>query len=174
MIKDDVFRKTEGHLYRYYNTLKKIKALEEECKELEKQKEKIKQDLKETKVSIDTELNMGIDYSRSKIQTSNDGTSYAEKALVKEIEKLEKEWFYVRKKYLKKRIKIRELERQIYTLKCNLLMLSEENKRFLELKYGDKKSIDEIAYILNIARATVYRKREELIEDIARWVNLIG
>ncbi|WDU84220.1 hypothetical protein [Caloramator sp. Dgby_cultured_2] len=99
MIKDEVFRKTEGHLYRYYNTLKKIKALEEECKELEKQKEKIRQDIQETNVSIDTELNMGIDYSRSKIQTSNDGTSYAEKALVKEIEKLEKEWIYVRKSF---------------------------------------------------------------------------
>lgn len=173
MIKDEFFRKTEGHLYRYYDTLNKIKALEEEIKRLEKQKEMIKKDMQEANIHIEPELNMGIDYSRTKIQTSNDGTSYAEKELIKEIEKLEKELIYVRKRLYKKKARIRELERQINTMESNISMLSEENKRFLELKYGDKKTIDEIAYILNMARATVYRKREELIEDIARWINII-
>lgn len=173
-MKAETFRKTEGHLYRYYETLKRIKALEEEIKHLEIQKDRIKKDIQEANISIETELNMGIDYSSSKVQTSNDGISYAEKALIKEIEKLEKEWIYIRKKLLKKRARIRELERQISVMKCNIAMLSEENKRFLELKYGDKKTIDDIAYTLSIARATVYRKREELIEDIANWMNWAG
>ena len=50
-------------------------------------------------------------------------------------------------------------------------MLQEEDKRFLELKYGDKKNILQISLRLNIAQATAYRKREELVEVIAEYEN---
>jgi DNA-directed RNA polymerase specialized sigma subunit len=170
MIDKESFRKTEGRLYRYYNTLQKIKCLNLECTDLELQRERIRKDIKETNVTIDEE-SKAITYEE-RVQASSSGTSYAERALIQEIEKLEQEWIYVRKKLLKKRLKIRELEREISSLKSNIQMLSEENHRFIELKYGDKKSIEEVADFLNMARTTAYRRREELVEDIAKWMSM--
>jgi len=170
MIDKETFRKAEGRLYRHYNILQNIKFLELECEELEKQKERIRRDMRETNVTIEEE-SRSITFEE-RVQTSSSGVSYAERALMQEVEKLEKEWIFIRKKLLKKRIKIREIERQVFSLKNNITMLSEENRRFIELKYGDKKSIEEIADSLNMARTTAYRKREELVEDIAQWCNI--
>lgn len=125
--------------------LQKIKCLELECEDLEKQKEKIRLDIQEANVSIETELNMGIDYSRDRVQTSSSCGRYAEEEMIKEIERLEREWIFVRRRLLKRRAKIRELERKINPLRNNIQMLSEENKSFIEYKYGDKpkpKSVD--------------------------------
>lgn len=171
MNNDEIFKRTEGRLYRYFEDLRKIKCLELECESLEKQKEIIKKDIRETNVFIDEE-SKSMTYEE-RVQTSSSNTSYAERALINEIDKLEKEWIYVRKKLLKKRIHIRELERKISNIKSNLEMLSEENKRFIELKYADKKSFEEIGQALNMAKATAHRKREELIENIYLWINII-
>ena len=164
MNNDEIFKKTEGRLYRFYEDQQKIKCLELECIDLEQQKEKIRKDIQETNVFIEEE-SKSITYEE-RVQTSSNCTSYAERALINEIDKLEKEWIYVRKKLLKKRVKIRELERKNINIKNNIEMLSEENKRFIELKYGDKKSFEEIGQVLNMGKTTAYRKREELINNI--------
>lgn len=171
MMDKEIFRRTEGRLYRYFEDKQKIKCLELECIDLNQQKERIRKDIQETNVFIEEE-SKSITYEE-RVQTSSSNSSYAEKALINEISSLEKEWIYIRKKLLKKRTKIREIERRVSHIKNNLAMLSEENKRFIELKYGDKKSIEEIAEIMNLARATAYRKREDLIENICRWLYLI-
>ena len=75
------------------------------------------------------------------------------------------------KKILKSRAKLREIERYVDHMDRNIKMLQEEDKRFLELKYGDKKNILQISMILNIAQATAYRKREELVEVVAEYEN---
>lgn len=171
MLDKENFRKTEGRLYRHYNTLQKIKCFELECEDLEKQKERIKKDMQETNVIIEEE-SRSITFEE-RVQTSSSGGSYAERALIQEVDKLEKEWIYIRRKLLKKKIRIRELERQVSTLKNNIFMLSEENRRFIELKYGDKKRVEEIADILSMARTTAYRKRDEIVEDIANWAMVL-
>ncbi|GAA0115715.1 hypothetical protein [Clostridium senegalense] len=171
MNNDKIFQKTEGRLYRFYEDQQKIKCLDLECVDLEQQKEKIRKDIQETNVFIEEE-SKSITYEE-RVQTSSNCTSYAERALINEIDKLEKEWIYVRKKLLKKRVKIRELERKNINMKNNIEMLSEENKRFIELKYGDKKSFEEIGQILNMGKTTAYRKREELINNIGIWINII-
>ncbi|MGL4730305.1 MAG: hypothetical protein ACRCW0_01810 [Clostridium sp.] len=42
-----------------------------------------------------------------------------------------------------------EVERRNSNVKNNIEMLSEENKRFIELKYVNKKSLEEIGQVLN-------------------------
>lgn len=169
MIDKDTFKKTEGRLYRHYRQLKDIDKLEYVCRELESQKEKIRKDIQETNICLEEE-SRSITYEE-RVQTSSSG-SYAENEVVRQIENLEKEWKYVRKKLLKKKARIRELERQVASLKYNIGMLSEESKRFIEWKYGECKSVDWIAAeMYGGARSTAYRKREELVEDIANWCN---
>ncbi|KEH91664.1 hypothetical protein Z962_p0040 (plasmid) [Clostridium botulinum C/D str. BKT12695] len=165
-------KKTEGRLYRYYKQLKEIDKLEYVCRQLEEQKEKIRNDIKETNISIEEE-SRSITYEE-RVQTSSTGSSYAENEVVRQIENLEREWKYVRRKLLKKKARIRELERQVAPLKYNIDMLAEESKRFIEWKYAEHKSIDWIANeMYGGARSTAYRKREELVKEIGQWSDIV-
>ena len=165
----ELFRKIEGKLYRYYESKKKIYSIKEDIAGLEREIKTIEYDIRHSNVTIDYYQNgIGI---QERVQSSSTGTSYAENEMCKQIERLEKEHVEKTKKLLKNKAKIRELERYIDYMDRNIRMLQEEDKRFLELKYGDKKNILQISMRLNIAQATAYRKREELIEVIAEYEN---
>lgn len=165
----ELFRKTEGKLYRYYESKKKIYNIKEDIARLEREIKTIEYDIRHSNVAIDYYQNgIGI---QERVQSSSTGTSYAENEMCKQIERLEKEHVEKTKKLLKNKAKIRELERYIDYMDRNIRMLQEEDKRFLELKYGDKKNILQISMRLNIAQATAYRKREEIVEVIAEYEN---
>jgi hypothetical protein len=165
----ELFRKTEGKLYRYYESKKKIYSVKEDIARLEREIKTIEYDIRHSNVTIDYYQNgIGI---QERVQSSSTGTSYAEKEMCKQIERLEKEHVEKTKKILKNRSKIRDMERYIDYMDRNIRMLQEEDKRFLELKYGDKKNILQISLRLNIAQATAYRKREELVEAVAEYEN---
>lgn len=168
----ELFRKTEGMLYRYYKSIGVINTLKIEIEQLKRHKEAIREDIKETNVSIVADLNMGVSYGE-KVQTSATGMSYAEKEMLAQIEKLEKNLVYVTRKILKKKAKLREIETNNISIKNNIESLGEEEKRLLEWKYSEKKSLDWIAVeMFQGARATAYRKREELVNNIANWNKL--
>ncbi|GIM29879.1 hypothetical protein CPJCM30710_25450 [Clostridium polyendosporum] len=175
MIDKEIFRKTEGRLYRHYKQLKLIQKLKNKVVLLWKQKEQIQKEKVELKyLDIEAGLNMGIDYSREKVQSSSDGSSEAERETIKYIEDLDKQYKNTVKKMLKINARIREIELQVQDMQFNLSMLSEESKRFVEWKYGECKSIEWIATEMYAgARSTAYRKRDELMGDIANWSNII-
>lgn len=167
----ELFRKTEGKLYRYFESKKKVRSLNREIESLKYRIETIEYDIKNTNIVIDYYQNgTGI---QERVQTSNNGSSYAESEMCKEIEKLEKEHIRATKKVLKVKSKIREIEEFINHMKRNIEDLNEEDKRFIELKYGDKKSILQIALKLNMAKATAYRKREDIVKVIAEYDNTL-
>ena len=167
----DLFRKTEGKLYRYYQSKKKIRELNNEISSLEYHKERVEYDIRHANVTIDYYQNgTGL---QERVQSSPSGSSYAETEMCKEIEKLEREHLRINKKILKIKAKIRELEEFIRHMNEIVEQLNEEDKRFIELKYGDKKSMIYISMKLNMAQATTYRKREELIESIAEYENTL-
>lgn len=87
---------------------------------------------------------------------------------MKEIERVR-----IVKQILKTKDKKRELENYISNMDFNINMLNEESKRFLELKYSDKAKVIAIAQKMNMAVATVYRIREEIVEKIANFMNII-
>lgn len=175
MLDKELFRKTEGRLYRYYKQLKIVEKLKNKVVLLWKQKEQLEKEMVELKhLNIETGNNMGIDYSRDRIQSSSSGVGEAEREVIRYINNLEREYNYTVKKMLKTRAKIRDIEVQIQDMQFNLAMLNEESKRFIEWKYGEEKSIEWIAEeMYGGARSTAYRKREELVEDIAQWCSVI-
>lgn len=167
----EVFRKTEGNIYRYYETKKAIFGINEKIARLEEQQESIEYDMKHTNIRIDPYQNgMGIS---ERVQTSSNGTSYVEQEISKEIDKLDRERLRIIKLILKLKAKKRDMENYISNIEYNINMLNEESKRFLELKYSDKEKVVAIAYKMNMAVATVYRVREEIIENIANFMNII-
>lgn len=173
-IDKDTFRKTEGRLYRHYQQLKLIDKLKHKVVILYKQLEAIENDLRTTNIKIDPVESRSFDYSKERVTSSNTGTSYAESEIVRSIEKLEREYIYKKRKMLKLHTRIRQMEEEIEDMRYNLSLLNEENKQFIEWKYGEKKSIEFIAQQLSIAPATAYRKREELVEEIAQFGRLVS
>lgn len=171
----ELFRKTEGKLYRYYKNLRFIQKLKRDLNLLNKQKNEIENEKVELKhLQIEVYSNMGIDYSKEKIQSSSSGIGEAERETMNYIDNLNKQLDCIIRKILKTKSKIREIEFEISDIEFNINMLSEESKRFIEWKYGEHKSVGWIAVeMYGGARSTAYRKREELVENINLWNNII-
>jgi predicted nucleic acid-binding Zn-ribbon protein len=170
VITEEVFRKTEGRLYRYYWQRRQIDKLKHMVVVLWKQLQSIEQDIKQTNVTIEPE-SRSFDYSKVRVQTSNDGSSYAENEIIKELDKLHREWQRTKRRILKINAKIREFEKEIADIGYVISLLNEECKQFVELKYGESKSLYEIADRLNMGKSTAGRRREEIVEDVAKWLS---
>lgn len=167
-MEDELFKKTEGRLYRYYEGVKDLDKLELEITELKNQKETLIENIKSNNVSIEHGLNMGISYGEV-VQTSSSGVCYAEREIIKGVERLERELADVIRMLFEKEARVREIKRNAISIGKNLDDFKEENKRFIELKYSEKIDIPEIADILNMSRASAYRKREELVKSVYQW-----
>lgn len=167
----ELFRKTEGKLYRYFRLKNTSEALKETIAWLETKIKEVEQDIKTTNVTIDY-YQSGIGISE-RVQSSSTGTSYAEGEIIKEITKLEREHCNMVKRLLKSKAKLREVEEFTKHMDYNIKSLNEEDKRFLELKYGECANILKISRLMNMAQTTAYRKREELIENISNFEILV-
>lgn len=170
MITEDVFRKTEGRLYRYYRQQKEIQKLEYKCLILEEQKEKIRKDLHETNIIIEEE-------SRSvafeeRVQTSSSGEGYAEREMIRQIGKLEQEWKELRKYILKLHAKIREYKKQVTDVEYAINLLQPQYRRLIELKYRDGVSLERIGNELHMEKSTASDWRDRVVKDIAKVLDI--
>lgn len=164
------FKRIEGRIYNYYKNLDTINKIEAEIKELEYQLISIKEDIRSTNVTIDADIQAVAIEER--VQTSNTSNAI-EKALEREIDKLEKEYIYVRNKLMKKKLKLRELRRNISSMQYNINMLKAEDKRLIELKYKEKKSVVNICFALNTSKSSLFKRKDELVENIGHWIGIL-
>lgn len=159
----DKFKKTEDKLYNYFNKEKKIATLNYRIELLKKQRDKINQELKECDVSIEVESSSpGFE---ERVQSSSDGTSYAEREVIRITElKL--------KRKLSKEIEIEEIENielDNSILEYNLKYINEEWYKLLELKYKFKKNETQISFEMNISQSQVNKIKQKAIANIQRW-----
>lgn len=166
-----LFAETEKALKTYFKYKKKIYKLKGRERYLENRLLRIEEDIKNANVTIDYYQNgMGIS---ERVQTSSKGTSFAEEQICREIGKLEQEHITITKKLFRTRADIRYLNDYVEDMDLNLNTLNEEDRRYIELKYGDGKNPIAIARSLNIAQATAYRKGEEVVEKVADFKNTL-
>lgn len=168
-----LFREIEGRLYRYFRDKKEICNLIRKVELLEKQIKDIDESIRNVHKYICVDPYQNGSRISERVQTSRNGISYVEIEMEREVIKLEKEQCNMMKSILKTQSKIREKESYIKCMDANIEMLQEEDRRFIELKYEDEKKVPEIAYKLNMARATAYRKREELVKNILQFMFLV-
>lgn len=163
----DRFKKTEDKLYNYFNKEKKIATLNYRIEVLKKQIDKIAQELKECNVNIEIESSSpGFE---ERVQSSSDGTSYAEREVIRITDlklkrKLSKE---IEIEKIKEEIENIELDNSI--LEYNLQFINEEWYKLLEFKYKHKKSEIQISLEMNISQSQVNKIKQKVIEDIRRW-----
>jgi DNA-directed RNA polymerase specialized sigma subunit len=169
----ELFRKTEGRLYRYFRYKREIIDSKKNIEFLQNKIKEVDESIRNVHKYINVDPYQNGAGISERVQTSSTGTSYVESEMIREVSKLEKEQCSMMKSILKQQAKIREKEFYIRKMVTNIEMLNEEDKRFIELKYGDEEEVPMIADKLNMARATAYRKREELVENISRFMDLI-
>lgn len=172
MIKDEIFRKTEGMLYRYYEKLKLKEKLNYRIEVLENKMQRLEHDIKNCNINLNSDIK-GIDYSRDKIQSGIVNSSL-ESELERAVENLEKELKQTRIKLIKTKLRLNQIEESTSNIEFAIIQLSEEAKKIIELRYGTypKLSNIEIGMRLNMAEATIRRKRKEIVELIAKWMNI--
>lgn len=171
----ETFRKIEGSLYGYFKQLKLIKKFKQKIVLLKKQQEEIKEEMRSLKaLNIDSYTNMGIDYSRDPVQTSSSGSGEGEIRTLMYINDLEKEYQRKVENMYKLNAKIRDIEIEVEDMKHNIEQLDEEQKKFIEWKYKEGKSIEWISIeMLGGAKSTAYRKRDEIIKSLAELDKMI-
>lgn len=166
---DEYFKKIEKMLYRYYETEKDIKVLNKEKDLLSSQYELLDNKLKKTQYSLQ-EQSSSIGFEE-RVQSSTDGTSYAERELINQITNDEKEQNRIKKRLYKIDRQIREIERNNIKLKVNITMLNSEYQKFLELKYKDKMPMEKLYIEINRSRKSAFNLRREIIDEVGRWLN---
>ena len=171
MIDKETFRRTEARLYNYYKQLKVLEKIKCKIELLKMQKNEIEKEMQNLSgLTLEVYANMGIDYSRDKIQTTSTGVGESERETIKYITRMEKERDLKTRDIMKCNARMREIEVQTQDMEYNLSMLNEECRRFIEWKYAESKSIEWVAEEMYLgSRATAYRKRDELVEGIAQW-----
>ncbi|MDP4143199.1 MAG: hypothetical protein Q8936_01775 [Bacillota bacterium] len=173
-ISDEQFRKTEGRLYRYYRQLRDIDKMEHKVKILEEQIKCIEDDIKHNNVSLEEE-SRSITYEE-RVQSSSDGTSYAEKELIRQIENLELEAIFLRKKKAKLEYRIRESKREITDIECTIKLLDEYSQMLVKMKYGNIRKISNytLAMELNSTEPTIRNKKKEIVNLVCKCLDIKG
>ena len=172
MIDKITFRIMEKRLVDYFKKDKIISSLQHKVDVLNNQIKEIDNKLKNIDISIPEE-STSISFEQ-KVQTSKDGSSYAERTVMKITENLKREKF-------RKIEEVGELEEQIrkfiadnIIINDNIMDLRVADYKFLETKYG-KKLPDYIitdwavGQQLNMAQSQATRKKRGLVESVANW-----
>ena len=167
-ISKEEFRRTEGLLYRYFEQPKEIETIQNHIALLKEQAEELEERIKETDVSLDTYANMGIDYSRDKIQTSSQG-SYAESETCRQIQKLEDRKNEKNRNINELMNEIQDIQENNQIIHDNLKMLSDEKLKMIEAKYRDKLVLSDLLDKIHMSRSAWFDNRKKLIENIAQW-----
>ena len=167
----ETFRKTERKLYNYYGKEKILSSYKRKIDLLNKHIKEIDNKVKNLDIDIPIE-SKSISFDE-KVQSSNDGSSYAEIMLVKITEDLLKEKAYKLSQINEFEIRIRKIEADNIIIEENIDTLNSELKEFIELKYKEKKSHKQISFAMNMSESTVTRKKELALKVVDSWEEIL-
>lgn len=173
MITDEQFKKMESTLYEYYEKVRKIETLENRKRVITEQIDIIRQDIKNNNVNIIPDLHMGLQITE-KVQTSSTGTSYAESAIIKQIERLEKKITDLSDKLSETQCEISDIKSEYADIEYVIYnILNEESKALIKLKYGTKyhPTNIEIGTEIRITESAVRNRIKNILSDLYKYTN---
>lgn len=158
---------TEDKLRNYYESDRRIKSYKEKIEFLENQTSILLYKLDTGDIHIPLESKSPS--FRERVQTSMDGSSYVERAMIQVMDRLEKEVADNIKEIERLEEEIRKIDKDNKIIDSNIKWLSERHRKYLELRYKKKWGNWQIANKLNISEATCTRMRDRLLENISKW-----
>lgn len=162
-----IFTEIENKVRRYYQKDKLTKSLEDKLRLLNKQIETIENDLKTCNISIEPSIK-AISFEE-RVQSSSNGTSYAEREAMKITE------------FKIKRLRDKEMERektleQIDQIELDYSFIKDaiepiqgQARQILELSYKKGWGEQQIGNTLHLTQPQINKKKWRLIKKIADW-----
>ena len=166
-MKENIFRKTEKKLYNYFDKDVLLKSYKEKLEYLLDYQEELELKIKNVDVEINADIK-AINYEE-RIQTSSDGTSYAERMLIEITDDLIKEKCRVKKEIISLQTRIKRIGEANKIIENNISLLKDDFKKFIENKYRDKKSNREIALSMNMSEPTITRIKTQVLKVVDSW-----
>lgn len=163
----ETFRKTERMLYNYFKKDKKISSLNKKISLLRKQINDIDQRLRNVDIDIPEE-SKSITYEE-RVQTSSDGSSYAERTLMRITDRLLIEKSRKTEEISNLEEQIRQIVADNIIIEDNIKDIREEDRKFLRLKYGEEMKDWQVGNKLGMSQPTSTRTRQRIVENVARW-----
>ncbi|WP_234121176.1 hypothetical protein [Clostridium hydrogenum] len=167
MIDKETFRATEKKIYNYFKKDKVINSLKHKVEILNKQVDQIEKKLRSTDISIPEE-SKAMSYEE-RVQTSSTGESYAERTAVRIADKLIKEQSRKMEEIADIEEEIRNIEADNVIIGDNIGGLRRRDSEFLETKYNKELPEWRVGVELHMSQSQVNRKKQRLIENVARW-----
>jgi hypothetical protein len=160
-------REIENKLRRYYESDKKINSLKKEIKLLDQQIEQIDNDLRECNIHIEPESKSPSFEER--VQTSCDGTSYAEREVMRVTELKIRRMTEKQLERERKKEQIDKIELDRIVIQDIVNGYSEELKLLIEYKYKKRLNEVQISNKMNISQSQINKKKNKVLNDILRW-----
>lgn len=129
-----IIKEIETKLRKYYSDIRQISILEDKIKSFQLLKDRIEDDIKNCRVSIQPDLNIGVGFGE-KVQTSPTGESYAESAIIKQIGRMEDKKEELQVEISKVLLEIADLQTQNSDLKSILDRLWHVYIDIIEMAY---------------------------------------
>ena len=168
-ISEEAIQKIKNELWRYFQNQKAIKGQRTRLDKLEQQKKSILEDINSPQFNHSLQADVkGIDYD--KIITIGGGppSSTMERDIERIYKVLEKDYHDTVNEILQTKRLIRNMEEENSRMEFYLGMLSQENRRLLDLKYLERKSILQMTSMLNVSEATISRLLKDTYEALYR------
>lgn len=159
----------ENKLRKYYSDIRQIAILEDKIKSFKDLKQRIEDNIRHCNIKIEPDLNMGISYGE-KVQTSSDGTSYAESAIIKQIEKQQKKVEELQEEITKTLLEISDLSSKNAILKSILDKLGHIYIDIIQMYYKKGMSNRTIGMELSLDERTIRNKKTEALELIQKLI----
>lgn len=163
----ELFIETENKVRRYFQKDKLINSLNSKIALLDKQIKAIDEDLRSCNINIEPGIKP-ISYEE-RVQSSGDGSSYAEKEAIRLTEfKIKR---MTEKQFEKEKLleQIDQIELDYIYLKDAIESIKGTYRELLKLYYEKEFNEQKIANILNWTQPQINKKKWRLIQKIADW-----
>ena len=175
MLSDKEFKRVEKIMYKYYEYKKEIKTIEKTIILLNTHIKRLNEMIRTTDITVNNFYRTS-SAIHERVQTSFNYSSDQEMQVVMEIEKLEREKEFKRKKILKLQFKKMGLENFISTIGSIIEDLEPKEQEFMKYKYKDKMSVFRIYNIMqdefHLTQSRFYAIRNNILEKIYITIKL--
>ena len=164
------FKETEDKIAEYYRSLKILGGLRHKLEVYRKRKANIESKIENSIIKLQNDFS-AVSYSAVSGGEGGIKTSPQEKAVDKAFLILEKNLEEVNSEILLIEEQINNIEAENSDMEYILNGIKKEHREVMDYIYKYKRGTLKASMDLHLGRATIYRKKEEVIKDVMKWLN---
>ena len=163
--------KAEERVKEYYFKQQKIEQLEYTLKGLYRRKEELTERIDKSRIKLEDDFS-AVNYDG--VGGSGSVTSPQDRAIEKAFRRLEKSFEDTVGTIIEVEEEISYLRQNNREIEYIINGMKQEYRKILEGFYKYNKSTLQMTFDMNMSKNTIYRKKEQILEQIARWFGYCG